>query len=207
MRTVVGTRKLTTKIRFMSDNQQIFRISDENSDDMEYKDIAPLLAIAENIIDEFDVVLLVDYNKGMMIPKLISQVIKVAKEKGVGVISDIKYRNVGYYEGSLIIKCNHKEYEAITYRPSSKYWIVTHGKAPTLMIHGGAQLKIDTIGNPYFKNSNCAGDIYMAGFVNSFVNTIQTDFKGQESACIHYSIKQGNKLASKSLSKVKDKVV
>lgn len=211
MRTMIGDRTLTTKIRFMSGNQQIFRVSDEETDYMEDKDIKPLITVAESIVDEFEVVLLVDYNKGMMLPKLIQSVIKVAIEKHIPVISDIKYKNTEYYCNSMIIKCNKKEFDAITYRPSAIYWIVTSGKAPTRLFQTRCSTihKINTITNPYYKNANCAGDIFMAGFVNEFANNIDnlTKFPSWKSSLVVESIKAGNKLASKSLSKVKDKVV
>jgi sugar/nucleoside kinase (ribokinase family) len=140
-----------------------------------------------------------------MIPKLIQQVIKVAKEKKIPVVSDIKYKNVYYYEDSLVIKCNQKEYDAINNGPYSKYWVVTHGSKPTKMITGNQIHEVNTIKNPYFKNANCAGDIFMAGFVNELVNSGLLNCI--DTALVKYCIKAGNKLASKSLSKVKDKVV
>jgi len=206
LRTLVEDYKLTTKIRYMCGDQMTYRVSDEETEYFEYKYIEPILAIAENVIDDFEVVLLVDYNKGMMIPKLIQQVIKVAKEKKVPVVSDIKYKNVGYYNNSFVIKCNQKEYDAIDCKPYSSYWIVTNGNKPTKMITGNQIHEINTITNPYFKNANCAGDIFMAGFVNAIVNNEDLG-GGCDSIVIKDAISAGNTLASKSLSKIKDKVV
>jgi hypothetical protein len=197
--------KLTTKIRYMCNDQQIFRVSDEETEYMEYKDVEPIIAMVENMVDCYDVVLMVDYNKGMMTPALIQAVIKVCLEKKIPVISDIKYKNVVYYDGSLVIKCNDKEYFAMQHRPESKYYVVTHGKLPVSLTDNSKLLdKVKTIGNPYFKNANCAGDIFTAGFVNSFVNN---DIVKPMTSLVRQSVKAGNILASKSLSKVKDKVV
>ena len=198
-------RKLTTKIRFMCNDQQIFRVSDEDSEYIDFKDIEPLLAIIENIIGEYDMVLLVDYNKGMMLPGLIQQVIKVAHAKHVPVIADIKPLNARYYNGSLVIKCNHKEYQKVDYRPNADYWVVTHGKEPTEVISVGFKEKFGTMTNHFYKNANCAGDIFMAGFVNSLVNNDSLGESLNDIIC--EAVIAGNKLAFQSLSQVKDKVV
>src|SRR5436190_15985161 len=68
-------RPTTTKTRVLARAQQLVRYDEEDDADMDGADLESLLAAALSGIEEADAVVLEDYNKGLLIPNIISPVI------------------------------------------------------------------------------------------------------------------------------------
>ena len=102
-------RCTTKKIRFVSNNQQILRVDKEMTDPIDQKVESIILQKFSRKIDLCDVVVLSDYNKGMLTNSLIKNIIKISKKKGKIIIVDPKKSNFLVYKGSDIITPNFKE--------------------------------------------------------------------------------------------------
>jgi len=108
-------RKTTEKIRFLaSNNQQVLRLDVEDTDSLQKKDCECLLEILKENINSFDLILMSDYLKGLLTYDFTQGVIRVAKERKVPVIIDVKDVNFAKYTGATLIKPNLKEIADLT---------------------------------------------------------------------------------------------
>jgi D-beta-D-heptose 7-phosphate kinase/D-beta-D-heptose 1-phosphate adenosyltransferase len=71
-----------------------------------------LLTAAAKAVDDADAVVLQDYNKGLLAPAVIAPIIARARERGIPVVVDPKYRNFFAYRGATIFKPNRRELES-----------------------------------------------------------------------------------------------
>jgi D-beta-D-heptose 7-phosphate kinase/D-beta-D-heptose 1-phosphate adenosyltransferase len=53
-----------------------------------------------------------DYNKGVLVPRVIEEAIRAARQKKIPIVVDPKYRNFFCYRGATIFKPNRRELEA-----------------------------------------------------------------------------------------------
>ncbi len=102
-------RKTTTKTRIIGNNKQIVRIDHEITSDLDSLDTYYLEEHFIRELEQADVVIMEDYNKGVLhelnIPKLISK----AQKAGVPVVVDPKKQNFNAYKGCTLFKPNLKE--------------------------------------------------------------------------------------------------
>jgi D-beta-D-heptose 7-phosphate kinase/D-beta-D-heptose 1-phosphate adenosyltransferase len=108
----IAGRPTTTKTRVVARTQQIVRIDEEVDTLLEGTDLARLIDLAVSALADADAVLLEDYNKGALAPALIRQVIDTARQRGVPVIVDPKFRQFFDYAGATLFKPNRRELEA-----------------------------------------------------------------------------------------------
>ncbi|MGH7649705.1 MAG: D-glycero-beta-D-manno-heptose-7-phosphate kinase [Gemmatimonadaceae bacterium] len=106
------SRPTTTKTRVLARVQQVVRVDEEEDADLAGGDAAQLLTAARRAIDDADALVLEDYNKGVLVPGLIEDVIAHARGRGIPVVVDPKYRNFFSYRGSTVFKPNRRELEA-----------------------------------------------------------------------------------------------
>ena len=69
------------KTRYVSDNQQILRVDQEQTNPINGMIEKKILTKLDTLIDRFDVIVLSDYNKGLLTNSLIRKVIREQKEK------------------------------------------------------------------------------------------------------------------------------
>jgi len=105
-------RPTTTKTRVVARSQQMVRYDEEDDSDLAGEEIARLLEALEAAIADAHALVLEDYNKGVLIPEVISKGIAWAKARGIPVIVDPKYRNFFAYRGATIFKPNRRELES-----------------------------------------------------------------------------------------------
>src|SRR5579872_1804033 len=105
-------RATTTKTRVLARVQQVVRVDEEEDADLAGDDAARVIAAARRAIDDADAVVLEDYNKGVLVPGLIEDVIAYARRRAIPVVVDPKYRNFFSYRGSTVFKPNRRELEA-----------------------------------------------------------------------------------------------
>ncbi|MBN1447507.1 MAG: D-glycero-beta-D-manno-heptose-7-phosphate kinase [Bacteroidetes bacterium] len=105
------SRPTTVKTRIIAGSQHVARIDYEDrqqiGDDITQKVIDRL----ENHIASINSIILQDYNKGVVGPTLIRQVIELAKKHHIPVLVDPKYNNFFEYQGVAVFKPNRKETE------------------------------------------------------------------------------------------------
>lgn len=104
-------RITTNKTRIISRNQQMMRLDAETTEDLdeelEEKLIEKIILYINN--EEPDIIILEDYNKGVLTEKLINATIQICKDKGVITSVDPKRKNFFSYKGVDIFKPNLKE--------------------------------------------------------------------------------------------------
>jgi rfaE bifunctional protein kinase chain/domain len=104
-------RITTNKIRIISRNQHMMRLDAEMADDMTTEDEDRLLHAFENYIvaESPAVVILEDYNKGVLTENVIKKIIALSKHHHILTAVDPKRKNFFAYEGADIFKPNLKE--------------------------------------------------------------------------------------------------
>lgn len=104
-------RITTNKIRIISRNQHMMRLDAEMADDMIAADEDRLLYAFENYIaaENPAVVILEDYNKGVLTENVIKRIIALCKKQHILTAVDPKRKNFFAYEGVDIFKPNLKE--------------------------------------------------------------------------------------------------
>jgi len=102
----------TIKTRVMSNNQQIIRIDREKSEDLPQKEEDILIDVFTNYLNNFkvDVLIVEDYNKGILTEKTIAKLIEAANKNKVEVVVDPKKKNFGLYKNVTLFKPNLKEF-------------------------------------------------------------------------------------------------
>ena len=99
----------TTKMRFTSKQHQIFRF---DVDLMLNKD-KEIIEHVKAIIDDYNVILLSDYSKGVISDVVASKIIKLANKKGKKVLVDPKGKDYKKYRGAYLITPNRDELSEI----------------------------------------------------------------------------------------------
>lgn len=102
-------RVTTVKHRIFNGDKQLLRIDDEDTFDLTESEQSALLRIIENKLDTTDVVILQDYNKGVLSEAMIQAVIAMAQRKSIPVAVDPKKKNFFAYQGVTLFKPNAKE--------------------------------------------------------------------------------------------------
>jgi len=88
------------------------RIDDEEDADLSVQEAARIIAAIEDAIRDADALVLEDYNKGVLIPAVITRAIEVARAQGVPIVVDPKYRHFFSYRGATVFKPNRRELES-----------------------------------------------------------------------------------------------
>lgn len=105
------SRVTTNKVRVMGRNQQMMRLDHEHTNDISTAEEDKLLA---NFIEYVEVekpslIILEDYNKGVLTERTISSLLAYCKQKGIATSVDPKQKNFLAYKGCTIFKPNLKE--------------------------------------------------------------------------------------------------
>jgi D-glycero-beta-D-manno-heptose-7-phosphate kinase len=109
---VYSPQRITTnKIRIISRNQHMMRLDAELTNDITAADEEKLLTAFENFIaaENPDVVVLEDYNKGVLTENVIVKIINLCKKSNILTTVDPKRKNFFSYKGVDIFKPNLKE--------------------------------------------------------------------------------------------------
>ncbi len=108
LHTVAG-RPTTTKTRVIARGQQVCRVDEESDGAIDGDALAGVTAHALAALEESDVLLLEDYDKGALPPALVTPLIVAARERNVPVVVDPKYRHFFAYSGATVLKPNQRE--------------------------------------------------------------------------------------------------
>ena len=108
----IAGRPTTSKTRIISRSQQIVRIDDEVETLLDGSDLDKLVRVARDAMADADALLLEDYNKGALAPKLIAAVMEVARRRGIPIVVDPKFRQFFEYAGATVFKPNRRELES-----------------------------------------------------------------------------------------------
>jgi rfaE bifunctional protein kinase chain/domain len=106
-----NTRITTNKMRIISRNQQMLRLDNETTADINGEEENLLLQKLQSFIAEYDpdIIILEDYNKGVLTEYVIENVIRLCGEAGVLTAVDPKRKNFFSYKNVTLFKPNLKE--------------------------------------------------------------------------------------------------
>lgn len=105
-------RRTTVKTRFISNNQHMIRIDEEDthelSQEIEEKFIAHIQSIVKN--NNIHAIIFEDYDKGVITHNIIQEITSLANSKNIPTLVDPKRRHFIHYENVTLFKPNFKEF-------------------------------------------------------------------------------------------------
>lgn len=104
-------RPTTVKTRILARRQQVVRFDHEVDADANGSLAETLADTVEELTLQSDVVVMEDYNKGVLVPLVIGRALEVAGARGLPSVVDPKRRNFFAYGGATVFKPNAKELE------------------------------------------------------------------------------------------------
>ena len=113
-------RITTNKIRIISRNQQMMRLDAEHTDDIDETDETTLQGQIEKYItsERPDIVILEDYNKGILTKNIIEQTIAFCNQNNIPTSVDPKRKNFFAYKNATLFKPNlHEVFTSLNMLP------------------------------------------------------------------------------------------
>ncbi len=102
-------RPTIVKTRIIAEGQQIVRLDDERVAPLDEDTEDKLIAAVRRHLNGVGAVALSDYGKGVVSPRIASEVISLAREKGIPVVVDPKGSDYAKYAGAALVTPNRKE--------------------------------------------------------------------------------------------------
>nr|WP_294895316.1 D-glycero-beta-D-manno-heptose-7-phosphate kinase [uncultured Pedobacter sp.] len=103
------SRSTTLKTRILADNHQIVRVDREHLHPINTEIETEISDQLANEISKSDIVIISDYNKGLLTPLLTQNIINYAKSVNKKVVVDPKGIDYSKYKNAYLIKPNRKE--------------------------------------------------------------------------------------------------
>jgi rfaE bifunctional protein kinase chain/domain len=104
-------RPTTSKTRVISDSHHLIRIDSESKKNISKETKANIFKLLAEIADKIGIIILQDYNKGVLTKDVIKGIIDFAKSKGIKILVDPKFDNFFEYKDVFLFKPNKKEME------------------------------------------------------------------------------------------------
>ena len=106
--TIAG-RPTTVKTRMVAQTQQLLRVDSEVTDPIDARAEDSLLASLKLAAQECSLLVLSDYDKGVLTPRLAKEAIALFRAQGKPVICDPKPANIPHFHGVSLITPNRQE--------------------------------------------------------------------------------------------------
>jgi len=109
---VVDKQRVTTqKTRIISRNQQLLRVDEEMDIFLSRRVQEEFLELISSLLESggIDAIIMQDYDKGVLTPRVISEVISASERVAVPVLVDPKFRSFDLYKKVKLFKPNYKE--------------------------------------------------------------------------------------------------
>ena len=109
-------RCTTVKTRVMANNQQLLRVDREDTHQLSEIEEENFINKIETFlsVQNIDVIILQDYNKGVLSLSVINKIISIAEKKGIPIVVDPKKTNFLSFKNVEIFKPNLKEIQEST---------------------------------------------------------------------------------------------
>jgi len=107
-------RPTTVKTRIIAHHQQIVRADRESSDDLSPALEDALIAVIREALPACQVLVLSDYQKGVVTPRLMKNTLALARRQKVPVLVDPKVRHFALYQKVALVTPNQLEAEQAT---------------------------------------------------------------------------------------------
>ena len=182
------SRPTTLKTRVVAHHQQVVRIDKEKVGGLSDELIKRIINSTRNIIDKVDAVIIEDYGKGVITPKLLKEIVPFAKARKKIISVDPKEEHLRYYQGITLITPNNHEAskavgfeikdnatlkkagQAILKKFKCKIALITLGENGMAVFQDGKPMKhIPTVAQEVFDVSG-AGDTVIASYTLSLAS-------------------------------------
>jgi D-beta-D-heptose 7-phosphate kinase/D-beta-D-heptose 1-phosphate adenosyltransferase len=107
-------RTTPVKRRMVSEGRQILRVDQEIPAGLSPRAEDALLLAALEAVEHADVLLLSDYAKGTLTPRLTHELVAAARRRGIPALVDPKGKDYARYRGASVVTPNRKELEVVT---------------------------------------------------------------------------------------------
>lgn len=104
-------RPTTRKIRVIASNQQVLRIDKELGHPISDLTLKGIMAIVEKKISDSDLIIISDYDKGVVTRKFVANIVNSVKKKKIPLLVDPKSLDFTKYAGVYLLTPNRKEAE------------------------------------------------------------------------------------------------
>ncbi|HKC25557.1 MAG TPA: PfkB family carbohydrate kinase, partial [Thermoanaerobaculia bacterium] len=108
------SRTTPVKRRMVSEGRQILRVDQEIAAGLSRRSEDALLSASLEAVRDADVLLLSDYAKGTLTPRLLAELVAAARKKGIPALVDPKGKDYARYRGASVVTPNRKELELVT---------------------------------------------------------------------------------------------
>ena len=185
-------RPTTSKTRFLANNnQQVMRSDTEIAEDISENIETSIIDSIRRRLEDYGIIVISDYKKGLLTKRVTQSAIKLAGDKGIRVIADIKDNKEGKYNGVYLLKPNRKELSELTGEKlntdedvekaakklldevSCEYILVTLGAKGMMLVGKEEAASIPTYSREVFDVTG-AGDTAIAYLAASLANGIDT---------------------------------
>jgi rfaE bifunctional protein kinase chain/domain len=116
-----ATRPTTTKTRVIAAHQQVVRVDEESSVEIQAAIAATVLEAMKRDLANADAIVISDYAKGFLTPQLLQGVIGEARRAGKRVFADPKGADASRYQGVFLLKPNRLELGLLTGLPAATH--------------------------------------------------------------------------------------
>ena len=181
-------RNTTVKTRFLANNNhQVIRLDVEDTESLKESESIQLLKWLDYGIADFDLILLSDYMKGLLTYEFTQGVLKLAKERGIPAIVDVKDPDTHKYKDAYLLKPNLKELRDLTNmqalddagiidasyvlkeKCNVEYVLTTCGARGMMLVGDGDPFFIESVGQEVYDVTG-AGDTTIAYLAACMVN-------------------------------------
>jgi D-beta-D-heptose 7-phosphate kinase/D-beta-D-heptose 1-phosphate adenosyltransferase len=104
-----SSRQTTKKSRVVAANQQIIRFDSETTTQIDANFEDKLIKSIKDKIDKFDVIILSDYNKGVLTNRLCQEIINFANKNDIPILVDPKSEDFSKYKNATLVTPNKSE--------------------------------------------------------------------------------------------------
>ena len=139
------SRPTILKTRVVAQHQQVVRIDKEKIEPLNERIIDSMAGYIEGAMKEMDAVIIEDYGKGVITPKLLARIVPSAKRAGKIISVDPKEEHFKYYRGiSVITPNNHEAARAVGFQIKDEDTLKLAGEA--LLDKIGCKIALITLG-------------------------------------------------------------
>ena len=112
-----GARRTTVKLRVIAARQQVVRVDEEERRDADAAEEAAIAARLAALLPGAQALILSDYGKGVLTPRVLEAAIAAARAQGIPVLADPKGRDFTRYAGATCLTPNASELAEATGMP------------------------------------------------------------------------------------------
>jgi len=162
-------RPTTRKTRIIASNQHVLRVDRETKREISSASFDRLVTFMETVMPDIDIVLVSDYNKGLVTENLMERVAAAANRHGKFVIVDPKGLNYGKYKGATLLTPNRKEaslaagidiVDDASLEIAAERIMTTAGLDKLLITLGKEGMALFTKGSPPYRIATRARQVY-----------------------------------------------